>query len=576
METALQELGFAHVVYVDDAFDRDPVDRDALKGWLSVVGNRTKVKVALSSQDGCPEPGDDQFEALFATFADDEANSEKLTAIRKAVDAEIDKEADGDDEDEHRRHATDRIIGSTLSEIMNGVQGVSYTPLGLDSWALQKLALVQRAKNERTLFVFDQELSEQQTGDVEIKSLVQSLDNSETVYILLSFKVEHNREHEKTRELQGDGVPATAIPKRGLEATICDGKLSIRIKAAIMAKVADPIHKAFQMAMRASSKSVAKRVESLTGLEFDELVMRSSNREGIHELDTLIRIYTYGFSGELRRLLRGKRSIHSAIEQARKYSVDAKSNTDGIGDVAWKLYREELYDSGEYINDCNAPLDAGDIFQLTGQDGQDLGAFILIAQPCDMMVRTKTGLRKANDLLLAAIKTPETANDLKAKKAFELPFYEETAGKSRLIDFSQVFRIDGRLLDLCCLHSDGVARISASDRPKGLSPGWMKRWDDVLKGFVTDMLESLEAWEKKSAEQRAIGEILPKHVVLLNGQSRIKTTVERQGRKKHVFVGIERTQRLSNAIAAEMLRAFGDYLSRPARPHALADPPKSS
>lgn len=579
LETALVELGFKHIVYVDDAFDRDSLDIEGLIVWLEAESNRNASRGMLKQQQVDIDPEDEQFAALFRTYAQDLGNAAKVAALRKSVDSKIDGEALGDDADDHKRHATDRIILTRFSAIMKELAGVTFSEASPAKWDTDKAALITRAKSERTLFVFDQELGEQKFGADEINALKGELGESDTVYILLSYKVEPNKEHEETRKLRKDGLAVTAIPKRDLKETGSEEFLTLRIKAALMAKESDPILSAFRRAMTASSKAVADRVESLTGLEFDELVMRSSSKEGVHELDTLIRIYANGFAAELRSRLRGKEALHKAIDKARKYSVDSEFKHARIGSEAWKLYREELYDSGEYINDCNAPLDAGDIFRLTGQDGKDLGTFVLIAQPCDLMVRNVNGKRRANELLLAKIEDREPLKfengTLKEKKAFELPFFRDD-GRNSMIDFSQVFRMDGRFLDLCCLHVNGLAEVVVADNPKGLTPGWGKRWNDSLKPFMTELQSSLEAWENLTADQRAIGDTLPVHVLLFNGTTRIKAAVEKRGRKKVVVIGLRRSMRLSSAMAAEMLRGFGDYLSRPARPHALAEPPAVS
>jgi len=579
LESALLELGFKHVVYVDDAFDRDYLDVEGLIVWLGAEANVNASKGILRAQQTDLNPEDDQFPALFRTFAEDIGHKDKLSAIRKSVDSKVDAEVQGDDADQHKRHATDRIILTRFSGIMRGMADVTFTDVGLEKWNEDKDTFVMRAKTERTLFVFDQELGEQKFGADEITALKDDLGASDTVYILLSYKVEHNKEHEETRKLRKEGLAVTAIPKRDIKETGSEEFLTLRIKAALMARESDPILAAFRRAMTASSKAVADRVESLTGLEFDELVMRSSSKEGVHELDTLIRIYANGFAAELRSRLRGKAPLHAAITNARRYSIESEAKHAKIGSEAWKLYREELYESGEYINDCNAPLDAGDVFQITGQDGQDFGEFVLIAQPCDLMVRNVNGKRRANELLLAKVEPREPLKfdngTLKEKRAFELPFFGDE-GNCSMIDFAQVFRIDGRFLDLCCLHALGLAEVDVALQPKWLTPGWSTRWEVILKPFVTDVQSSLGAWEKLPVEQRCIGNTLPAHVLLINGNARIKSAIERRGRRKVVVLGIRRVRRLSSAMAAEMLRGFGDYLSRPARPHALADPPKSS
>src|SRR5690606_35066141 len=128
-------------------------------------------------------------------------------------------------------------------------------------------------------------------------------------------EVQFNEEHDDTRRLRQNGLAITAVPKRSKGGVSDPGYFTVRLKAAVLAKESDAIRVAFRSAIAESGEAVASRVESLTGLEFDELIMRSSVKEGVHELDTLIRVYTNGLAAELRSRLRAEAVLHEAIER---------------------------------------------------------------------------------------------------------------------------------------------------------------------------------------------------------------------------------------------------------------------
>ena len=65
-----------------------------------------------------------------------------------------------------------------------------------------------------------------------------------------------------------------------------------------------------------------------------------------------------------------------------------------------KIRHKEIYSNGELINSLHKPIENGDIFQINDEK------FILVAQPCDMMVRGKgnsAGKRTAKYVTLLQI-----------------------------------------------------------------------------------------------------------------------------------------------------------------------------
>src|SRR5690606_1679009 len=122
-------------------------------------------------------------------------------------------------------------------------------------------------------------------------------------------------------------------------------------------------------------------------------------------------------------------------------------------------------------------------------------------------------------------------------------------------DFSLVYQIDAKFLDLCCLNKSGMAEVNPLTDIRGLSPSWLRRWEQVLRNFSQQLLNSIESWNALPEAKRVLGDALPVHVFTLQGNSYIRSEVVEQDGERTVRLGIARIGRLSGAMAAEMLRA---------------------
>lgn len=297
-------------------------------------------------------------------------------------------------------------------------------------------------------------------------------------------------------------------------------------------------------------------------------MFRSSYKEGVHEIDTLIRIHANIFAAELRDRLRGNANVLQDIAKLRDYRATEESAQ--VGSAAWELQREELYEPANYINGCNTPLEAGDVFQFEAPDGSDLGRYVLLAQPCDLMVRSreKAGQRKATIAMLAPIQHRSMEED--ESGVFELPLY--SGGSSAVVNLHEIRNIDIRVLDLCVLNQTGSAEVVLGDAVSGFSTGWNERVSSILMPFAKVAIEAWEAWYALPPDARGLDSELPAFSITLDERRIIKTDVVQDGEKRTLQYGIKRVNRLSNGLAAELLQAFGDHLSRPARPHSLSGP----
>ncbi len=161
----------------------------------------------------------------------------------------------------------------------------------------------------------------------------------------------------------------------------------------------------------------------------------------------------------------------------------------GGGEAAWdpvavSVFHEDIYDTAEHVNGLHLPIELGDLFERG--DGK---RFVVIAPPCDLMVREK-GMRKPylTHMLMAEVAKGK-ASDRTQFASFELPYYDLDSGTSTFVKLGRPWTVRAIVLDACVLNDDGRARLNLeAEMPLALLPNWRTRRDElhkVAKGLLT-------------------------------------------------------------------------------------------
>ncbi len=179
--------------------------------------------------------------------------------------------------------------------------------------------------------------------------------------------------------------------------------------------------------------------------------------------------------------------------------------------MAVRLAHAECYDAGEHINGLHLPVELGDVFE------SDLKSYIVVTQPCELMVRS--GGRRMPELthiVLAEVQTAKPALPDEAKSGppdrfamFELPWYDEDTGASRFVNFNRRVVARASILDLCVLNVNGQSQIEPeAETDLALLPHWharqeqlvkqsrqvLKRWKAVHKHLDPTALQYVAGW----------------------------------------------------------------------------------
>lgn len=567
-QEALSSLGITRVICIDDVY-ASRADIPSMVVWAGITSNHQKLNGILTANQATLQAPSDTFEAEFRALLDaDESFAIKLQA---SIDRIRFKPVDGVQltEDEQQLF-TDRSVLSRLDELLEGFN--QFTRLSPAEWSLQQAQILGSLSQESTLFIFDENLGQGiQSGSEQIRGIAGTPDGRNAYFGLLSYSIQTGQEHERTREFQAENIAATAIPKRDLTSAANIEFLQIRLRAAIMWKESARLRSQCKRAMLSAVRASEARVHALTPLEFDEVVFRSSYEEGVHEMDTLVRVYTNAFASQLRETLRQNQRALGDIDTLRMYR--ALNGKGSKGSETWRLQREEFYEAGSYVNGCRMPLDAGDIFSIVDAMGENLGEFVLLAPPCDLVIRSSgnsVGTRKVDFGFLCPLSIRPAIEG--EKGCFELAAYGPDPETTAQVEMTKPISIELWLLDLCALNEDGQARICLNGKmPKHLSDGWKSTVGVRLAPKSKDVADSWKHWQKLDSEARSAVATLPAFRIPFKGSVFIQVSVDKPPRKATtVTFGVKRIHRLSADLAAELLQAFSDHLSRPARPHSLS------
>jgi hypothetical protein len=308
-----------------------------------------------------------------------------------------------------------------------------------------------------------------------------------------------------------------------------------------------------------SLEEAKAEIEKINNYDFDFIVFRHSREEGIWEPDTIVRLFSLYLRKFTIRSSKLNRDIVNVSDEVRSVTgIVPVSSMEPEHKHAKEIQQFENFETDDVVNELHLPIDLGDIFEKT--DSSSKKSFILIAQPCDLMVRPN-GLRHQDckEGIVAEIRTvsdAEIANE--PRKFFKLPYYRSKDDNESFVDLRSSHVVKYCILDLCVFQADGRARISiGEDCPRMIVAPWRNRYD-LLRKIAEKTL-------KKHKELMVAGqkpEVLDLLIPPSSNSRLFRGRVTEPG--KTLEYACRRTKRLSEVRAVALLGAYSVYLSRPA------------
>ena len=501
-KTLFDRVGIARILMVDDEYAADVGD---LLGMCEDLGG---VRTAeLPHLQGVPPeaPVDVRTEVIRETW-EGLGRAQRRELLRLAGEvhaAQTGACADSGPEEgaaagagtgaEEGAAAGDDKAASSLDDLLKDLEGLDFKPLSLGDWEDGRAGFLTDDQAAKTLVLFDRDFSGEGAGANEGVRHIQGLQQEDIGFFgMVSHTVALGEEHEAWQRLSADynldRDKLVVIAKDRLKADPPDyhGFLGMVRLAALSGRYARVKNGAW--AIFANSVSEAEsRMERLSVLDFDRMVFTSSRDESVWEPDTLLRVFGILMRREARSRLHADEEFMSEVETARGVSdapirvVNGLKEEEGSNE-ALEVQRFEIYDSGTELNQFRVPIELGDIFCIGPNDK----LFMLLAQPCDLVVRDGGKRNHETSKLQRMVAVAELVRDQDEKRESwgRLPFYEEATGKPAFVNFGKVHQVPLAVLDLCVLSGDGSAAINVEGRaPPVLVEPWTARHKRLTRIF---------------------------------------------------------------------------------------------
>ena len=334
------------------------------------------------------------------------------------------------------------------------------------------------------------------------------------------------------------------------------GKFADGIKSISLNSLSAAVKSDLARLLKTAHERAEQEIMDLDYACIDQIIFESSNREGVSEFETLVRISKVLTEHHLPEVLAAEADagkVFSRINEMKDlrtvYTEPALSSYDTT--VVNVLRHRELYAAGEVLISMHYPTQNGDIFEMDGS------SYVLLLQPCSLMVRS-SGRREHNRVPreLQGILLPILPENMRIRDAEReighgvLPYIEPGNSSGKLVDYEAPFLIPLWILDLCVLSDSGKSVIDLGVNPIcpiQLHQPWQARFAFII--------QQLNALMTDSPSELRLPPYFTKERVL-NG---------------NVWdFGIRRALRYREPVASALLREFHSYLAREAKEHDFA------
>jgi hypothetical protein len=449
-------------------------------------------------------------------------------------------------------------------------------------WSEKREGLLQECTLEaRTLFLFDQELDPEGAGEIkkgteiiaELAAQDEAAFGTRWFCGLLSHTVNKGDEVSKWRELCSEEENLELelfmpISKQSLS----DGE---DFYGAVYRTVINIYTEKMKgLAKRAFDGALQGALEEFTNIDpvaFEHMIVKSSEVEGVSELETILRLYSIVQRDRVKSELLREENLSRFLDAARtvkKIADVGRALPDAAAKSLRRLRSAELYEEGNLINKFRDPLRNGDLFE-TGASGSPKH-WVLIAQPCDLMVRPDGKRAYSNNFKVAVLApirrgAPGEAPEVKSN-SFALERFDHGGTQHACVNFAEATPVDLNVLDLAVLRTDGKCEISPlepANHGKFASLAW-----DTRAVRLSDKYKKVA--KKIEKERDDHGDVRAKevagYVVPPTAPADSFRNYGKYDQGKFVYK-VRRYGRLREPFATSLLAAFGRYLSRDAHEH---------
>jgi len=451
-----------------------------------------------------------------------------------------------------------------------------FVAMGPDDWDRDREDILAKAQdNHGVLCLFDQDLRlADRSESAGMTLLQQTLGMRGGNYVicgLLTQTLGKDEELLKARKFAAkmglsldQFLPISKDRLRGDPMEFADG-----LKMTVLNYARERLSRQVTDVTKQASEKAQQHMNDIGVYDFEHIVIRSSEGEGVWEPDTLFRLFDlFRYNAFRAMVLDPERrvSLYGDIERMRAI-CDIKTSDwqpDCPSNQVHRIRHAELFDAAKLLNPAHQPLDLGDIFEVG--DGR---YYILLAQPCDLMIRSKPmGKRSIDTATLVRIQTYAKAKDHPGEvSSFRLSYFEDQPGREAFVKFRDSFQMSLNVLDLAVFNDDGQCRIPLSDADANEFPTLHKPWRrrfEVLQRYYQathQKFQKIPYLRASNYQKRAL-----KHLLLCSDKD-IDLSYDANGSFEF---GIRRVGRYRVPLSTQLLSAYFSFLSRNPQEHDFA------
>lgn len=459
--------------------------------------------------------------------------------------------------------------------------------LSPNEWVAQKNTITSNLTSEtKILFLFDIEfdnapLADHRDGKDLAVELLQDSSISGFLYCgifshLFSIADEYEKRGEYCRTHKLEKEKFYTISKKRFHNNSYLPGLAEGIRNTLLINEVESLKYETSRVLKNAFKKSMNEIINLSPESFNHIIQRSSNEEGVWEMNTLIRISNIITSNNALNYLLPKQrrsKINISLEKIRKVEKVKTGGETPVNKIqVIDLRKKELYFNGKILNQLHYPISNGDIFTIQDKE------YILLVQPCNLALRSK-GIRdrKYNLGFLVELEIIDSDSYCKYKKGQleTLEIIEEPALSSEFVKiarFSTFQSVSLSPLDLTVFNKDGIARINLSkveNSSMTLQDSWKKRYKNLHKDFF-EFSQGIKTYKKLKVTNK---EVLKKPIfngTLFSGYSiDNENSLSKSGNV--LTFNICRQSNYRSQYSDNLLQKFMLYLSRNAFDHDFSN-----
>lgn len=344
-----------------------------------------------------------------------------------------------------------------------------------------------------------------------------------------------------------------------------DQRFALAIKAVFTHKFNGTIAYTLSESIRNSAQEMAAELTKQSFANLEQALFENANDEGVPEYDVVLRLFDVHQKHKLNQVLQlstFQNQIKAARNFRKKTAALALANTV---DADMSFFREwrlkEIFLDGDGINNLHAPIACGDIFESELAPSK---RYVLLAQPCDLMVRDN-GKRRAEVALLVQINEVSATAAPTSQAAYRYFDIKGVLGSDKhwQVDFQNLFVADLSVLDFAALNPDGKVQLQRAQSEPTIA--MTKGWEKLLKRALDRCFPNHAAGAGASTITAS-----PPRVAPPLGLGKLADELRGRFEGDCLLYPIRRMGKLKPGLATDILAAWATFHTRAALDHDFA------